>query len=97
MTENDENDLQFDYNLILAAVGEEMEVVTKATGHVHFGLLVDVVNDVLLLLDDKTKKKDGFVQSWWIPLEDVKSVFVVHGGREVYDQFLKAKSGGSTE
>lgn len=90
-----DNDLQFDYNLIYSSIGKQMEITTRSN-HVHFGELVDVVNDVLLILDEETKKEDGFVQSWEIPLEDVKNVFVVHGGREVYDQFIQARGGGST-
>ena len=86
---------QFDYNVIFDNIGNSMEITT-ATGSTHFGELVDVVNDVLLLLDTNTKMSKGFAQSWEIPLEDIKAVFVVHGGYDVYKQLLATRLGHTT-
>ncbi len=87
---------QFDYNVIFDNIGNSMEITT-ATGSTHFGELVDVVNDVLLLLDtNNTKVAKGFAQSWEIPLEDIKAVFVVHGGFDVYKQLLATRLGHTT-
>ena len=86
---------QFDYNVIFDNIGMHMEITT-ATGSTHFGELVDVVNDVLLLLDVNTKMANGFAQSWEIALEDVKAVFVVHGGYDVYKQLVATRLGHTT-